>query len=67
MEVRGEGEKEKMRINLKVPYEEKDEAKRFGARWDLARKVWYIENLEDLTKFLKWMPDHLTKPHNKKL
>ena len=45
-----------MRINLNCPYPEKDEAKRLGARWDNARKVWYLENVEDLTPFMRWMP-----------
>lgn len=45
-----------MRTNLQVPFAEKDEAKRLGARWDAARKVWYIENKEDMTPFARWMP-----------
>ena len=44
-----------MRTNLKCPYEEKDEAKRLGARWDATRKTWYIENVEDLTPFMRWI------------
>jgi hypothetical protein len=52
-----------MRTDLKVPYFEKDEAKRFGARWDRVKGTWYIENQEDLTAFLKWVPEHLKKPH----
>jgi len=52
-----------MRVNLQVPYEQKDEAKKRGARWDAARKVWYVENLENLRPFLRWMPKHLTKAH----
>lgn len=44
-----------MRINLQVPYAEKDAAKRLGARWDMARKVWYIVNQEDLTPFMPWL------------
>jgi hypothetical protein len=55
-----------MRVDLKVPYSQKDEAKRKGARWDAGRKVWYVENVEDLSPFLQWMPDHLLKPHEKK-
>ena len=51
-----------MRINLNVPYAEKDQAKRLGAMWDIARKVWYVEDLTNLRPFLKWMPAHLTKP-----
>jgi len=52
-----------MRINLQVPYEDKEEAKRLGAIWDVARKTWYIQNKEDLRPFLKWIPKRLTKPH----
>lgn len=55
-----------MRVNLKVPYKQKEEAKRLGARWDSARQVWYVENREDLSPFLKWMPRHLTRPHQEK-
>lgn len=51
-----------MRINLNVPYAEKDQAKRLGALWDMARKVWYVEDLDNLRPFLKWMPAHLTRP-----
>ena len=45
-----------MRTNLRVPFAEKDEAKQLGARWDAARKVWYIENVSDTSPFAKWMP-----------
>lgn len=45
-----------MRKDLKVPFAEKDEAKRLGARWDPARKVWYVENKADLAPFSRWMP-----------
>lgn len=46
-----------MRTNLKVTFSEKDEAKALGARWDSAKKTWYIVDQEDLTPFLKWIPD----------
>lgn len=45
-----------MRMNLRVPFSEKDEAKRLGARWDATRKVWYIENVTDTAPFSRWMP-----------
>jgi len=45
-----------MRINLNCPYAEKDEAKALGAKWDADRKVWYIQGVEDLTPFSKWIP-----------
>lgn len=51
-----------MRTNLKVPYAEKDKARSLGASWDAARKVWYIENVENVAPFMRWMPQHLTAP-----
>lgn len=44
-----------MIINLDCPFSEKDNAKALGARWDVARKTWYIENVEDLTPFMRWI------------
>ena len=52
-----------MKIILNVPYSEKDEAKRHGARWDYVTKKWYAENLENLRPLLRWMPEHLRRPH----
>lgn len=46
-----------MRINLVTPFAEKDEAKALGARWDGARKQWYITDVADLTPFLRWIPN----------
>ncbi len=34
----------KKKLFLNVPYDEKDEAKKMGARWDKSKKRWYIEN-----------------------
>lgn len=53
-----------MKTYLKVPYSQHHEARRHGARFDQARKTWYVENLSDLEPFLKWMPEHLTLPSN---
>jgi hypothetical protein len=46
-----------MRINLVTPFAEKDAVKALGARWDAARKVWYIVDAADLTPFMRWIPD----------
>jgi hypothetical protein len=46
-----------MRINLVTPFAEKDAAKALGARWDSARKQWYIVDVPDLTPFLRWIPN----------
>jgi len=45
-----------MRLNLKVAFAEKDEAKKLGARWDAARKLWYIDGHLDASLFEKWQP-----------
>lgn len=55
-----------MRVNLNVPYAEKDAAKAAGARWDAARKCWYWQSSHESAlnvALLKWMPAHLTRKH----
>jgi hypothetical protein len=52
-----------MRTNLQVPFSEKDKARSMGARWDAARKTWYVENVEDISQFMRWMPARLTAAH----
>lgn len=51
-----------MRTNLQVPFAEKDDAKGLGARWDPARKVWYVENKADLSPFARWLPTQSATP-----
>jgi hypothetical protein len=46
-----------MRINLVTPFAEKDAVKALGARWDTTRKTWYITDVEDLTPFMRWIPN----------
>jgi len=53
-----------MKTYLCVPFAEKDQARRLGARWDLARKQWYVEDTEELEPFLKWIQERLKKPHS---
>ncbi|MBL8429445.1 MAG: hypothetical protein JNJ95_06070 [Dechloromonas sp.] len=45
-----------MRMNLKVPFAEKEQAKKLGARWDSAQKVWYVEKPIDMAPFARWSP-----------
>jgi hypothetical protein len=47
------------RIDLQVPFSEKDEAKRLGARWDIDKKVWYIPDGTDAMLFQKWLPEEI--------
>lgn len=56
-----------MRINLKVPYNEKELAKRRGARWDFYNETWYIINQEDLTLFKQWIPEQYLRPTKDKV
>lgn len=44
------------RVNLSVPFEEKDAAKALGAKWDSSIKDWYIPEGRDSSPFAKWLP-----------
>jgi hypothetical protein len=44
------------RIDLRVPFNEKDEAQRLGARWDPSQKVWYVPANVDPAPLQKWRP-----------
>ena len=46
-----------MRINLVTPFAEKDAVKALGARWDAAKKCWYIVDVKDLAPFARWISD----------
>jgi hypothetical protein len=54
-----------MRTDLVVPFEQKGLARQLGAKWDRGRKTWYVENVDDLSAFLRWMPQHLTEPYRR--
>ena len=45
-----------MRINLVTPFAEKDAVKALGARWDSAKKTWYITDVADIAPFARWIP-----------
>ena len=42
-------------INLKVPFNEKDQAKSLGARWNAEAKLWYVPQGVEASPFEKWM------------
>lgn len=44
------------RIDLDVPYSQKDEAKSLGARWDPQSKVWYVPDGVELGPMARWLP-----------
>ena len=52
---------------LNVPFDDKDEAKRAGARFDGDKKCWYAPAGSDISKFSKWLPDGKTSLSVKKI
>ena len=44
-----------MRVELNVPYNDKDKAKALGAKWDMSTRKWYVLGPEDLKPFAQWM------------
>ena len=44
------------RIDLQVPFNEKDAAQRLGARWDPRQRVWYVPAHVDPTPLQQWRP-----------
>lgn len=49
---------------LNVPYEHRHKAKSAGAKWNAARKLWYVENMDDLSSVQHWIIDRsLIQPH----
>lgn len=47
-------------VFLKVPFEEKDEARARGAKWNPEAKSWFVAKNDDLSLFSAWMPDTKT-------
>ena len=44
------------RIDLRVPYSEKDQAKVHGAQWDSENRTWYAPPGTDLRNLKRWLP-----------
>jgi len=47
------------RIDLQVPFNEKDAAKRLGARWDGDGKIWYVPEGVDARPFSRWLASQI--------
>ena len=52
------------RTYLNVPYQEKDEAKKLGARWDASARRWYVPEGMDTAPLVRWLP--VEKPESLK-
>lgn len=44
-----------MSLLINVPYSDKEEVKKLGAKWNPQLKSWYIESERDYYKFVKWI------------
>ena len=47
---------------LEVPFSEKDEAKKLGARWNPKTKKWYVPTGIGTEEFSRWIPDLSEEP-----
>ena len=54
----------KVNIHLKVPFNEKDQAKALGAKWNVEVKQWYVPQDVDSIPFEKWFTRASTTPEN---
>lgn len=43
------------RINLHCTFQEKDQVKSLGAKWDNQNRTWFIVDIEDITPFMRWV------------
>ncbi len=48
-----------MALLLNVPFAQKDEAKKLGARWNPELKKWYVSDRKQYAKFEKWLDGQL--------
>lgn len=47
---------------LAVPYKEKEQAKRLGAKWDRENKLWFAQEGADLNRLADWLPAESRTP-----
>lgn len=52
---RSERQREVDRVYLDVPFEEKDEVKALGARWDRDGRSWYVPPGIEVERFARWL------------
>ena len=50
------------RTTLRVPFEEKDQARALGARWDPNARLWWIAGDVDIAPFDRWSPQREGAP-----
>src|SRR4051812_49170269 len=50
------------RVDLLVPFVEKEDAKALGARWDARKKLWYAPPGADVQGLKRWLPKNFRLP-----
>lgn len=50
---------------LAVPYKEKEQAKKLGAKWDKYNKLWFAPEGTDLNQLSAWLPEKAIAPEPK--
>ncbi|MDD4455954.1 MAG: zincin-like metallopeptidase domain-containing protein [Syntrophotalea acetylenica] len=50
---------------LAVPYKEKEQAKKLGAKWDKDNKLWFAPEGTDLNQLSAWLPEKAIAPEPK--
>ena len=48
-------ENEGVKSYLNCPFDDKDECKALGGKWDSEEKKWYVPDNVDITPFKKWL------------
>ncbi|MEG6502659.1 MULTISPECIES: zincin-like metallopeptidase domain-containing protein [unclassified Desulfovibrio] len=51
---------------LAVPFKEKNQAKKQGAKWDKDNKLWFAPEGTDLNQLSRWLPENAPKPEQKR-
>lgn len=47
-----------MKIYLKVPFSQKDQARKLGAKWDKNKKSWFVDAKKEISKFSLWLDEN---------
>ena len=52
----------KAKVYLVCPFDDKEEAKQLGAKWEPNSKKWYITEDMNTSRFAKWLPQSTQPP-----
>lgn len=55
-----------MKLKLNVSFKDNEQVKNLGAKWDWARRIWYIELPKEFDCFSEWIDESVLVPENYK-